>query len=245
MPNSCWGPCVTEQLTIARLGHRGDGIADTPAGAGLCALYACRARRSTVEAGRRPSRPPPSRSRRQAEPRARRRRSASISAYAAAARMQHWSLAEYHLWKRNLVAEALAQAGLIAPVADIIDAHGARPPARGVACAARRARRAGSRLHRAARASHRRRSTAARSLRPASTARSPAAWAIAEMLEADGQAARHPGDRDRFRHGRRRARLRPAQFRPHDRARRRRRETPARAHHPARRVGGASARSRS
>jgi len=23
---------VTEQLTIARLGHRGDGIADTPAG---------------------------------------------------------------------------------------------------------------------------------------------------------------------------------------------------------------------
>ncbi|HWC95013.1 MAG TPA: methyltransferase, partial [Pseudolabrys sp.] len=39
--------------------------------------------------------------------------------------MQHWSLAEYHLWKRGLVAEALAQAGLVAPVGDLVDAHGA------------------------------------------------------------------------------------------------------------------------
>ena len=39
--------------------------------------------------------------------------------------MQHWSLAEYHLWKRGLVAEALAQAGLVAPVEPLIDAHGA------------------------------------------------------------------------------------------------------------------------
>src|ERR1700730_7276413 len=34
MPNSCWERRVTEQLTIARLGHRGDGIADTLAGPG-------------------------------------------------------------------------------------------------------------------------------------------------------------------------------------------------------------------
>jgi 23S rRNA (uracil1939-C5)-methyltransferase len=39
--------------------------------------------------------------------------------------LQHWSLAEYHLWKRSLVVEALAQAGIVAPVADLIDAHGA------------------------------------------------------------------------------------------------------------------------
>ncbi len=40
--------------------------------------------------------------------------------------MQHWSLAEYHVWKRSLVVEALAQAGLVAPVDEvIIDAHGA------------------------------------------------------------------------------------------------------------------------
>jgi 23S rRNA (uracil1939-C5)-methyltransferase len=39
--------------------------------------------------------------------------------------MQHWSLAEYHVWKRSLVVEALGRAGLIAPVAEtIIDAHG-------------------------------------------------------------------------------------------------------------------------
>ena len=38
--------------------------------------------------------------------------------------MQHWSLAEYHLWKRSLVAEALAQAGIVAPVEPLIDAHG-------------------------------------------------------------------------------------------------------------------------
>jgi 23S rRNA (uracil1939-C5)-methyltransferase len=38
--------------------------------------------------------------------------------------MQHWSLAEYHLWKRNLVVEALAAAGVVAPVEPLIDAHG-------------------------------------------------------------------------------------------------------------------------
>src|SRR6185436_13011363 len=41
--------------------------------------------------------------------------------------LQHWSLAEYHLWKRSLVADALAQAGIVAPIADLIDAHGAEP----------------------------------------------------------------------------------------------------------------------
>ena len=38
--------------------------------------------------------------------------------------MQHWSLAEYHLWKRGLVAEALSDAGLVAPLEPLIDAHG-------------------------------------------------------------------------------------------------------------------------
>ena len=39
--------------------------------------------------------------------------------------MQHWSRAEYYLWKRSLVVEALTQASVVAPVADLIDAHGA------------------------------------------------------------------------------------------------------------------------
>jgi 23S rRNA (uracil1939-C5)-methyltransferase len=38
--------------------------------------------------------------------------------------VQHWSLAGYRAWKRGLVIEALAQAGLEAPVGDLIDAHG-------------------------------------------------------------------------------------------------------------------------
>jgi 23S rRNA (uracil1939-C5)-methyltransferase len=38
--------------------------------------------------------------------------------------MQHWSRAEYCLWKRSLVVEALTQASVVAPVADLIDAHG-------------------------------------------------------------------------------------------------------------------------
>ena len=38
--------------------------------------------------------------------------------------VQHWSLASYRTWKRGLVVEALAQAGLKAPVGDVIDAHG-------------------------------------------------------------------------------------------------------------------------
>ena len=38
--------------------------------------------------------------------------------------MQHWDLARYRAWKRDLVVEALRQAGLDAPVAELIDAHG-------------------------------------------------------------------------------------------------------------------------
>jgi 23S rRNA (uracil1939-C5)-methyltransferase len=38
--------------------------------------------------------------------------------------MQHWQTASYRAWKRNLVVEALRQAGLDAPVGELIDAHG-------------------------------------------------------------------------------------------------------------------------
>ena len=38
--------------------------------------------------------------------------------------VQHWDLARYRAWKRDLVVEALRQAGLDAPVAELIDAHG-------------------------------------------------------------------------------------------------------------------------
>ena len=38
--------------------------------------------------------------------------------------VQHWDAGRYRTWKRDLVVDALRQAGLDAPVADLIDAHG-------------------------------------------------------------------------------------------------------------------------
>ena len=39
--------------------------------------------------------------------------------------LQHWQTARYRAWKRDLVVDALRQAGLAAEVADLVDAHGA------------------------------------------------------------------------------------------------------------------------
>jgi 23S rRNA (uracil1939-C5)-methyltransferase len=122
MWNSCSGPRVTEQLTIARLGHRGDGIADTPAGPAFVP-YALPGETVTVEpvAGHPDRRhlvhvDTPSHER--AEP------VCKHFGQCGGCAMQHWSLAEYHLWKRGLVVEALAAAKLVAPVDPLIDAHG-------------------------------------------------------------------------------------------------------------------------
>jgi 23S rRNA (uracil1939-C5)-methyltransferase len=113
---------MTEQLTITRLGHRGDGVADTNAGP-VFVSYTLPGETVTVEridghADRRhlihvdvPSH----------------ERETPICKHfsiCGGCAMQHWSLAEYHLWKRGLVAEALAHANLIAPVGDLVDAHG-------------------------------------------------------------------------------------------------------------------------
>ena len=113
---------MTEQLTIVRLGHRGDGIADTAAGP-VYVPYALPGETVTVEtvAGH------PDRRHLDHVDRPSHERAAPICKHftqCGGCAMQHWSLAEYHLWKRGLVAEALEQVGLIAPVADIIDAHG-------------------------------------------------------------------------------------------------------------------------
>lgn len=114
---------MTERLSIVRLGHRGDGVADTPDGA-VYVPYTLPGETVTVErvAGHPDRRhllhvEKPSHER--VEPVCKHFGSCGGCA------LQHWSLAEYHLWKRSLVAEALAQAGIVAPVADLIDAHGA------------------------------------------------------------------------------------------------------------------------
>jgi 23S rRNA (uracil1939-C5)-methyltransferase len=113
---------VTEQLTVTRLGHRGDGIADTPTGP-VYVSYTLPGETVTVEAVAghpdrrhliRVDRPSPA-------------RLAPICKHfgqCGGCATQHWSLAEYHLWKRERVVEALARAGVTAPVAPLVDAHG-------------------------------------------------------------------------------------------------------------------------
>jgi len=114
---------VTEQLAISRLGHRGDGIADTPEGA-VYVPYTLPGESVTVErvAGH------PDRRHLLHVDKPSHERATPVCKHfgtCGGCALQHWSLAEYHLWKRSLVAGALAQAGLVAPVADLIDAHGA------------------------------------------------------------------------------------------------------------------------
>ncbi len=113
---------MTERLTIARLGHRGDGVADTPAGP-VYVPYALPGETVTVE----PVAGHPDRrhldhvdipSHERIEP------ICKHFTQCGGCAMQHWSLAEYHLWKRGLVAEALAQANIVAPLDPLIDAHG-------------------------------------------------------------------------------------------------------------------------
>ena len=122
MPSFCSGRCVTEQLAIASLGHRGDGVANTPDGA-VYVPYALPGETVTVEAvtGH------PDRRHLLHVDKPSRERVPPVCKHfgqCGGCAMQHWSLAEYHLWKRELVVEALTHAGIIAPVEPLIDAHG-------------------------------------------------------------------------------------------------------------------------
>jgi 23S rRNA (uracil1939-C5)-methyltransferase len=130
---------MTERLVITRLAHRGDGIAETAAGP-LYVPYALPG--ETVEVERVPGHPD-------------RRHLVRIEAASAqritpicrhfgvcgGCTVQHWADEPYRDWKRGLVSTALAQARLEAEVDALIDAHGegrrratmhARRSARGV-----------------------------------------------------------------------------------------------------------------
>ena len=109
---------MTEQLTIDRLGHRGDGVADAPEGP-VYVPYTLTGETVTVEFVRgHPDRrhllhvDKPSHER--TEP------ICKHFGVCGGCAMQHWSLSEYHLWKRSLVVEALAQANVVAPVNDLL-----------------------------------------------------------------------------------------------------------------------------
>ena len=101
-----------------------------------------------------------------------RRRSVRISASAAAARSSIGRADRYRDWKRDLVVEALAQAGIDAPVDELIDAHGEGRRRATLHARQRHARRARSRLRGRRARTTSCRSTAARCWRPRSTARS-------------------------------------------------------------------------
>lgn len=115
-------PTVVEQLTIVRIGHRGDGIADGPDEP----IYVPGALPGETVAVEVVPGHPDRRALLRVE-HASAERIAPICPHfgiCGGCAVQHWDAALYRAWKRGLVIEALRQAGLDAPVADLIDAHG-------------------------------------------------------------------------------------------------------------------------
>jgi 23S rRNA (uracil1939-C5)-methyltransferase len=113
---------VVERLEIVGIGHRGDGVAQGPEGT----IYVPGTLPGeTVEVEEVAGHPD-------------RRRLLNVESESPAriapicphfgvcggCAVQHWDEAHYRAWKRGLVVEALRQAGLDAPVAELVDAHG-------------------------------------------------------------------------------------------------------------------------
>ncbi len=113
---------MVERLVVDRLGHRGDGVADGPDGA----IYIPGALPGeTVEVEEVAGHPDRRRLLHIDIPST--ERIAPICPHfgvCGGCAVQHWNAARYRAWKRDLVVEALRQAGLDAPVADLIGAHG-------------------------------------------------------------------------------------------------------------------------
>jgi 23S rRNA (uracil1939-C5)-methyltransferase len=113
---------VIERLTIARLGHRGDGIAD---GAGGPIYVPCTLPGEAIEAEPWPGHPDRRHLVRVDSPSP--ERIAAICPHfgtCGGCALQHWETERYRAWKRDLVVTALRQAGVEAEVGDVVDAHG-------------------------------------------------------------------------------------------------------------------------
>ena len=113
---------MTERLAINRVAHRGDGVADTPAGP-LFVPYTLPG--ETVEVESVPGHPDrrhllriETASPERIEP------FCPHFGICGGCAIQHWTPARYQEWKHSLVVEALAQVGLDATVDELIDAHG-------------------------------------------------------------------------------------------------------------------------
>jgi 23S rRNA (uracil1939-C5)-methyltransferase len=111
---------MSERVVIDRIGHRGDGVADTPGGT-IYVPYTLPGETVTIEPGT-------------AEWRqlltvdvASPDRVAPISPFfgrCGGCSLQHWALPKQQEWKRRRVVDALANAGIEANVSSLIDAHG-------------------------------------------------------------------------------------------------------------------------
>lgn len=113
---------MPERIEITGIGHRGDGIAQGPGGAVFVA-YALPG--ETVVAEPVPGHPDRRRLLRVETESA--ERVAPLCPHfgvCGGCAVQHWTEERYRAWKRGLVLQALAQAGLEAPVGELVDAHG-------------------------------------------------------------------------------------------------------------------------
>lgn len=109
----------TTTLNIDRLGHHGDGIAETPDGPVFVALALPGEQVEVPSEGKhRPLLHVLAASAERVEPGCRHAGSCGGCAF------QHWSSAPYRAWKRSLVVEALARVGLHPPVEALVSAHG-------------------------------------------------------------------------------------------------------------------------
>jgi 23S rRNA (uracil1939-C5)-methyltransferase len=113
---------MTERVTIARLGRRGDGVADTPHGPVFVPFTLPG---ETVVVGPWPGHPdrrlPIAVERESSE------RIVPLCPHfgtCGGCALQHWTAADYRAWKRDRVVDALSQTGLDTPVDGLIDAHG-------------------------------------------------------------------------------------------------------------------------
>jgi 23S rRNA (uracil1939-C5)-methyltransferase len=171
---------MVERLEIKRLGRRGDGIADSPAGP-LYVPYTLPGETAEVDVW--PGNPDRRRLVRidVASP----ERVAPICPHfgtCGGCAVQHWDAAHYRDWKRALVLEALAWSGVEAPVDEMIDAHG--EGRRRAVFHARRGQRDVLEVGFAAlRAHHLVAIDRCPVLAPSLDGAVPAAWAVAEVLE--------------------------------------------------------------
>lgn len=114
--------CMTEQLTIDRIGHRGDGIAEDASGL-LFVPYTLPG--ETVEVDTVPGHPDRRHLLRVIE--ASPERIPPVCPHfgvCGGCALQHWADGNYRAWKHGLVTAALEQAGIDSLVAPLIDAHG-------------------------------------------------------------------------------------------------------------------------